>query len=174
MAKTRQEKQQEVENLAEKLGRMKTMVFVHYEGLTVPQIEALRRDLKKEGASYTVAKKSLLNLALQKTGLSIDLQTVAGNFATVIGREDETVPARVLAAFAKNNEALKIAAGVLGGRLIEARIVSDLARLPSRIELLGQLVGVIRSPLAGLINVLAGNLRNFIQVLEAIRKTKYV
>lgn len=172
MPKTRQEKQATVEKLALALRKMRSAVFANYEGLTVPQIEKLRRRLWQEGIDYTVAKKTLLKLALKQTGSDIDPKTVSGNFATIIGFEDEVAPARILAQFAKEHEALKIVAGILEGKLIDSGAVLSLAKLPSKQELLARLVSTLNAPISGFVNVLAGNLRNFIYVLNAIKNAR--
>lgn len=170
MPKTRQEKQDVVEKLTEALRKMRSVVFTNYEGLTVPQIEKLRRLLEEEGVHYTVAKKTLLKIALEQAGLKIDPKNILGNFATVMSFGDEVAPARILAKFAKENEALKVTAGILEGKLIDAAMVLALAKLPSKQELLGKLVGTLNAPISGFVNVLAGNLRNFIYVLNAIKE----
>lgn len=172
MPKTRSEKKVVVAKLSDDLKRMKSAVFANYEGLTVPQIETLRRELKKEGVDYAVVKKTLLGIALANAGYSIDAQTISGNFATVISYEDEVAPARILAAFAKKNEALKLVAGILEGKLIDGKAVLALSKLPTKIELLGKLVGTLNAPISGFVNVLAGNLRNFVYVLNVVKDKK--
>jgi len=80
----------------------------------------------------------------------------------------------VLAAFAKTSEALKIVGGILEGKLLDAVAVISLSKVPSRQELLAKLVGSLQSPLAGLANVLAGNLRGLVQTLKALQEKKAV
>ncbi|MBI4133084.1 50S ribosomal protein L10 [Candidatus Uhrbacteria bacterium] len=172
MPKTRTEKEVVVQKLAQGLGRMRAAVFANYEGLKVKEIEELRRTLKKEGIDYTVAKKTLLALAMKQAGKAIDPKSVPGNFATVISYEDEVAPARILAKFAKDHEALKLVAGILEDHLIDGKTVLALAKLPSKQELLSKLVRSLNAPASGFVNVLAGNLRNFIYALNAIRDKK--
>ncbi len=170
MPKTRSEKEVVVTKLSDDLKRMKAAVFANYEGLTVPKIEDLRRELKKEGVDYAVVKKTLLGIALKNAGIAIDPQNISGNFATIVSYEDEVAPARILAAFAKKNEALKLVAGILEGNLIDGKAVMALAKLPTKTELLGRLVGTLNAPVSGFVNVLAGNLKNFVYVLNAIKE----
>lgn len=172
MPKTKDEKKQIVAELAEKLGRMKAAVFANYEGLTVPETEELRRSLKDEGAEYVVAKKTLLKIAMKKAGKEIDPKTIEGNFATVFGYEDEVAPARVLAEFAKKHEALAIIAGILEDKFVPQEQVLALSRLPSKDELLAKVVGTINAPISGFVNALAGNLRNLVYALNAIKESK--
>lgn len=172
MPKTRTEKEAVIQKLAEGLSKMRSAVFANYEGLKVKEIEELRRTLKKEGIDYTVAKKTLLRLAAKQAGKAIDPKGITGNFATVISFEDEVAPARILAKFAKDHEALKLVAGILEDRLIDAKAVIALSKLPSKTELLAKLVGTMNAPALGFVNVLAANLRGLVYVLNAIKASK--
>lgn len=172
MPKTRAEKEAVVQDLTEKLGRMRSMVFANYEGLTVKEVEELRRELAKAGVTYSVAKKTLLARAMELAGTSIDPRTIAGNFGTAIAFEDEVAPARIMATFAKQHEALRMVAGVLEGKLLDKAAVVALAKLPSKQELIGKAVGSIAAPLSGFVRVLAGNLRGLVYTLQAIKESK--
>ncbi|SRR3989339_838278 len=172
MAKTKEDKKQIVADLTDKVKRMKSAVFANYEGMTVPQTQELRRALGAEGAEYSVAKKTLLGVAMKKAGKEMDPKTVEGNFATIFGYEDEVAPARIVAKFAKSNEALKIAGGILEGTFVSKEKVIMLSKLPSKQELLAKVVGSINAPISGFVSVLAGNLRNLVYVLSAIKDNK--
>lgn len=172
MPKTRAEKEAVVQDLAEKLGRMRSIVFANYEGLTVKEVEELRRELAKAGVTYSVAKKTLLARAMELAGSSIDPRNIAGNFGTAIAFEDEVAPARIMATFAKQHEALRMVAGVLEGKLVDKAAVVALAKLPSKQELIGKAVGSIAAPLSGFVRVLAGNLRGLVYALNAIKESK--
>jgi large subunit ribosomal protein L10 len=172
MPKTKEQKEAMVSTLVEKFGRMRSAVFANYEGLSVKEIEELRHQLKQGGVEYLVAKKTLLNIAMKQAGKAIEPKTIAGNFATAIAYEDEIAPARIIATFGKQHEALEIVAGVLEDTLIDAEKVQALAKLPSKSELLAITVRTIQAPISGFVNVLAGNLRGLVGVLNAIKETK--
>lgn len=172
MPKSRAQKEATLGDLVAVLKGMKSVVFANYEGLTVQEVEALRRACKKEGVAYGVYKKTLLTKAFKELGIAVDPKSVAGNFATVIGLEDEVAPAKVLATFAKTHEALAIKAGVLEGKMLDAAGVAALAKLPSKTELLAKLVGSLNAPVSGFVNVLAGNLRGLVTVLNQIKDAK--
>jgi len=161
-----------VSSLADKLGRMCSVVFANYEGLPVKDIEALRRELKVAGIDYTVAKKTLLGLAAKAAHLDLNPKEVEGNFAVVISYEDEVAAAKILAKFAKDHEALRVVGGVLQGKMISSAMTLALAKVPSKKELLGLLVGSLNSPIFGFVNVLAGNLRGLLTVMNAIKDKK--
>ncbi|MBI4280795.1 50S ribosomal protein L10 [Candidatus Uhrbacteria bacterium] len=174
MPKTRSEKEAVVEELAKELAAMRSVVFADYQGLKTKEIEALRSELKKEGIGYTVAKKTLLALALREAGLALDPQTIEGNFATIISPDDEVAPARLAAQFAKEHEALKILGGILEAKFIDASGVIRLAKLPSKQELLARIAGSLNAPISGLVRVLAGNFRSLLTVLSAMKETKTI
>ncbi len=172
MPKTREQKEMTAARLADMLRGAKSVVFAKYEGLPVKDIETLRRQAKEQGVVYTVVKKTLLRRALQAVGFAVDPKAFDGNFATVVGKTDEVTPAKLVAAFAKEHEAMKIAGGVFEGKAMDAAGMVALAKLPTKKELLGSLVGTLQAPVSGFVNVLAGNLRGLVTVLGAIREKK--
>lgn len=161
-----------VGQLADLLRHAKSLVFATYEKLPVSEVEKLRRDAKKQGARYAVAKKTLLTHALKEAGIEIDAKSIEGNFATVVGVEDEVAPAKLVAAFAKEHESMKIVGGMLEGKSVDAKAVVALSKLPGKQELLGKLVGTLQAPIGGFVNVLAGNLRGLVTVLKAVQEKK--
>ncbi|HLD21951.1 MAG TPA: 50S ribosomal protein L10, partial [Patescibacteria group bacterium] len=160
MAKTRQQKEQEFASLQEKLQKSKGIVFARYMGLTVNELQELRRNLRKEQNEMVVVKKTLIGRMLENAGHSKDAtSTMDGGVAAVFGYNDEVSPAKVLATYAKKHEAVGFLGGILEGKLIDAEQVTALSKLPSRPELLAKMVGSMKSPISGFVNVLAGNMR---------------
>jgi len=174
MPKTRAQKQSTVADLTDKLQRTKGVVFVDYKGTKVKDAQKIRETSWAQGVDYEVIKKTLLKLAVASAQLEgkIDTDALKGNIAMVTGYQDEVDTAKFAARFSKELESFKILGGLFEGKYIDAREVSALASLPSRVELLAKLVGTIQAPISGLVNVLAGNLRGLVQVLNAIKKTK--
>lgn len=173
MAKTKEQKKKELEDLEDKFSKMKVAVFVNFTGLNVKDANALRNILRKDKIDYGVAKKTLLKLALEKTSYKdIEPKEFLGNIAVAFGYEDEIMPAKLLNQFKAQHEALKIIGGILEKKYIDAAKVLELANIPGKPELLAKLVGSINSPLSGFVNVLAGNLRGLVQVLKAMSEKK--
>lgn len=175
MAVTRERKEQTVAELQDTLGKLKLMVMTDYRGLTVPQISELRNQLRDEGISYAVTKNTLLRIAVKNTPelADIDPQAFTGPMALAISTEDEVAPARVVFQYAKQHEALEIVGAVTGdGRLLSPAEVKALATLPTREQLLGQVVGTIAAPLSGLVGVMGANVRGIVTVLNAIKESK--
>lgn len=172
MAKTKQQKEATINDLVDGLKSAKSVVFANFQGLKVKESEELRKLCRGQNIGYLVAKKSLLRKALEKVGMNIDVDAFSGGVSTVLGHEDEVAPAQILANFAKTHEIVKLFGGVLEGAFIDSAKVNALSKLPSRQQLLGQLVGVLNAPVSGFVNVLAGNLRNLVGVLNNIKTAK--
>jgi len=169
---TREQKNIIVKDLAEKLKESKAIVFSDFKGLSVKNMTNLRRELRKEDISFDVVKKTLVNIALKETGIEMDANKLEGQIALAISKGDEVVAAKIIAKMAKANENLKIVGGFLGVKKLTSEEVNALAKLPSKKELLAKLVGTLNAPTSGLVNVLAGNLRSLINVLNSIKEAK--
>lgn len=173
MAKTKQDKKVFVENLVAQLKESKSAVFTSARGLTVQQIEELRNNCKKEGVKVVSSKKTLLKKALEDLGITdFDPKSYDGLVTIAFGIEDEVAPARIAYDFSKNNGQLQIQDGILAGEFAAQSMVVDLAKLPSKQELQAKFVGTLQGPIAGFNNVLAGNLRGLVQVLNQVREQK--
>jgi large subunit ribosomal protein L10 len=100
------------------------------------------------------------------------INNFTGNVTVAFGYDDEVAPARIMAKFSKTNEAMEIYGGILEKSFIDSSRVRVLATLPDREDLLAKLVGTINAPVSGFVRVLAGNMRNLVYVLEAIKTSK--
>lgn len=168
MAKTKEQKENLVAGLDEKLSRAKSAVLIDYKGLKVRETEELRGILREKSVDFHITKNTLVKIALKKHGIEFDADIFKKPIAIAFAMEDEVAPAKEISLFAKKHEALEILGGILENRVIDAAAVKQLASLPSREELLAKMVGSIASPLSGMVNVLAGNLRGLVNVLQAI------
>jgi len=167
MAKTRTKKEEIVSKLDAQLAEAKTAVLVSYKGMKVNETEELRNILREKGVSFNVAKNTLVKIALTKQGIEFDKTIFEKPVAIAFANSDEVVAAKEIALYAKKNEALEILGGILENKMIDAAMVSQLASLPSREQLLAKMVGSISAPLSGMVNVMAGNLRGLVNVLKA-------
>lgn len=172
MAKTRIEKEKLVADLSESVGKTKSIVFADFQGLKATEITELRRVCKRAGVGYLVGKKTLLSLAFKANNLDINPKPLEGSFATLFGFVDEIQPAKIVADFARAHEALKIIGGVLEKKMVDKSGIIAMAQFPSKQELLAKMVGSIQAPLSGFVNVLAGNLRGLVRVLQAYEQKK--
>ncbi|RMD51089.1 50S ribosomal protein L10 [Candidatus Parcubacteria bacterium] len=172
MPKTRQEKEQIVAEVAEKFKTMKAAAFTSISGFTMGQADALRQKAREAGVEVFVAKKTLLALAAKEAGLDINPREFTGSILTAVSFNDEVSAAKILKELTKENDAVVFEAGVLDGKGLTAEEVKQLADLPSKQELLAKLVGSLNAPVSGFVNVLSGNLRGLVTVLNAIKEQK--
>jgi len=128
--------------------------------------------LKKLEAEYRVAKKSLMEIALKKEKKQMDLSQFSGSLALSFGYKDPISLIKTLTKFAKENEKFKILGGIVEDRVVSIDEIKVLSKIPSKEILLAQLVGCIKGPISGFVNVLNGNMRNLVGVLNAIKETK--
>lgn len=172
MPKTRVQKGEIVDELSQKLGKMKSVVFTSISGYTMDDANSLRQKGREVGVEVMIAKKSLLNRALQNNGFTIAPDKLEGSILTTIGLDDEVAAAKLMAEFAKDRETIQIIGGILEGKFVGASAIKQLSSLPSREALLAKLVGSLGAPISGFVNVLCGNLRSLVYVLNAIKATK--
>ena len=145
MGMTRTQKEAEITALGERFANDEVVVVTEYAGLTVKELEALRGDLRKEGASFKVTKNSLAKIAIKGT----KFEGIADLFAGPIGiatSQDPVAAARVTQKFAKDNENLKIIGGALGTDILDAKGIEALAKMPSLDEVRATIAGLIAAP----------------------------
>lgn len=175
MAISRTAKEQAVDTLSGELGRIKLAVMTDYRGLTVREVEELRNQLREQGITYRVAKNTLLRIATKNNPAlaNIDPATFTGPMALAMGFDDEVAPARVIFQYAKKHDALEIVGAITtDGQVLDAAQVKALANLPTREQLIAQVVGTIAAPLTGFVGVMSGNLRSIVYLLNALQEAK--
>ena len=164
----RQQKKELIDELADKIKRQKGLVFTNFRGLNVEELSQLRRELREVNSEYKIAKKTLINLALKKAGKNFDVNKFNNSVAITFGFEDPITPAKAMYEFNKKHKALEILGGVMEGNLLSVEEVRELAKIPTKQELLFMLVNNLKSPINGFINILQGGMRNLVGVLRAI------
>src|SRR3989338_8267935 len=172
MAKTRQKKEKELGDLTAGFNQAKAAVFTSFEALTVADSQELRNKLRENKVGLQVSKKTLLKKSLSESKLDVDLADYQGNVAVAFGLEDEVMPAKLISQFVKKHEQLKIRGGLLSGQPISAAKVMELSQLPSKLELIAKTIATIGAPVSGFVNVLAGNLRGLLNVLNGVKESK--
>ncbi len=167
MAKTRQQKEADLAELTQKLKEAKSVVMSEYRGTTVKDIDTFRNALRKENVFAKVYKVSLVEKALAANGIEakLDYKTPV---ILAISPDDEVASARIVKTVGKEVKTISILSGVVDGALMSKAQVTALAELPSKQEMRGMLVRTINAPVSGFVNVLAGNVRGLLNVLNAI------
>ena len=143
-----------VEEIAAAVKDAQSVVLVDYRGLTVEQDTQLRKQLREAGITYKVYKNTMMNFAFKGTDYETLLPYLEGPSALAISTEDATAPARVLCKFAKTAEALEVKGGVVEGIAYDAKGIGEIAKIPSREELLSKLLGSIQSPITNFARVM--------------------
>jgi len=166
------QKSEVVRELTDKFRRQKIAIFSDFRGVSVARSQALRRALRKNDAEYKVAKKTLLDRALDSAGVAMKTKDLQGEIGVAFGYGDEASPAKTLVKFGKENDTFKVLGGILGSRMLSEKEVLALSRLPSREVLLAQVVGAMSAPMRGLAAVLAGNMRNLVVLLNKVKDKK--
>lgn len=160
----RNEKNELIISLKEKLNTTTTVVVAHYAGLSVSDMSALRSSLRESGGSMKVVKNRLAKLAADGTSKECLLSVFTG--PTVIAfSQDPVVAAKVFSDFAQTNKKLVILGGALEDKFLDANSIDSLAKLPSLDELRGKIVGLIQAPatkIAGIAAAPAGQLARVI------------
>ncbi len=169
---TKKQKKELAEGFIENLTASKTTVVCDYKGMTVAEISELRKILREAGIKMQVLKKSVAQVAFDNQKIDLDVRKMEGQLAFVYGGEDEVTATKIVRKFAKDNEKLKMLAGVLENKAMTQEEMTALAKLPGKDELLAKVVGSLKAPVSGFVNVLGGNLRGLVYTLQAIREKK--
>lgn len=162
-----EKKQAQVEEIAKRLGRSQVVVLTDYRGLNTKDLTTLRRSLERAGGGYHVVKNTLLRRAMEQVDIAGLESYIEGPLAVALGYEDAVALVKVLREQQAAFPQLKVKGGWMPGQVLSPEMVEALATLPSRPVLLGQVVGLVQSPVAGLVGMLAGVVQRLLYVLEA-------
>jgi large subunit ribosomal protein L10 len=170
MAISRDKKDTLVAEMSELLGSAKLTVFAQYQGLSVADLQELRRLAREGGVTIKVVKNRLVRVAMKDTKAYKDTDTNAlvGQLLYAISADDEVAPAQILDKFAKTHPALQFAGAFSAdGVVMPANEVAALAKLPSKNQLIGEVVAQLLSPVGDVTNALSGNLHALLDGIEA-------
>ena len=170
MAISKAKKNELVAEVSESLASSKLTVFAKYDGLSVADIQKLRRQAREAGVTIKVVKNRLVRVAMSQndTYKNTDTSLLTGQLLYAVSDQDEVAPAKVLDEFAKTNPALQfVGAFGMEGEAIDADGVKALAGLPSKNELIGQVINTLLAPVNDVTNALSGNLHALLDGVEA-------
>lgn len=172
MPKTRQQKEEAVIKLQEKLKLAKAVVFADYKGLTMTQLSDLRNKLREYNAEFSITKNTILERTLPSTNYQLPATNFTGPTATLFAYDDQITPIKILVKSLKDALIGKVKFGFLGTDSLDEAKIIQLSTLPSKDELRAKTVGVLVAPLQGILMVLNGNLRNLVYALNQIKLQK--
>lgn len=168
MAITRERKEELVAKYVDLLKQSDAVFIAEYKGLTVKKLQDLRAEARKSGGVVYVTKNTLLLKALEEVGMAAPTEQMKGQLATSFSLGgDATSMAKTILEYAKKEELLTVKGGVLGKNFLSAKQVDDLSKLPGLDQLRAQLIGVISAPARNVASVIAGGVRQVVNVLDA-------
>lgn len=173
MNSIREQKELSVKEIRDKLASSRSTIFTDYKGLNVARVTELRKRMRAVGVEMKVVKNTLTRIAATDLGYDSINSKLEGPTAAIFGITDPVAPAKLLEAFSKEFKfTFDIKGGVVEGKVVDANGVKALADLPSKEVLIAMALGTLQAPIVGFLNVLQGNSRELVYVLEAIRQQK--
>ncbi len=172
MPVTRQKKEEMLKELIDKFKSAQSVVFAQNKGLTVNEVQELRGKLREKNADMKVAKKTLMKIAAKEAGYDQEIpnEFMDGAVGAVFSYDDIVAGAKEVYDYAKKHKALALLGGLLEGRVMSLEEANTLATIPSKKELMAQLVYVLKSPISGFHGVLNNTIGGFVRALDAIAK----
>lgn len=170
MAISKAKKDTLVADLTNLLSDAKLTAYARYQGLTVAELQELRKAAREAGVKIKVVKNRLVRVALKEIAVYKDTDTtnLVGQLIYAISDEDEVAPAKVLAEFAKTHPALELAGGLNNsGTMLDQTEITTLAKMPSKNELIAQVVAQLLSPMGDSVSALSGGVSDIVSGLEA-------
>lgn len=169
----RSEKEQVVAEVAEVVGRSRGLFFTDFSGLTVEQATELRREFRKSGIEYKVVKNTLIQKALESvTGYDKVYDRLVGPTGVAFAFDDPVAPAKIIQKFIDKHSKLSLKACVLEKQVYDGSKLEELAKLPSRKDMMASIIGSIQSPMAGVPQVVNAVIRDLVSVIGEIEKRK--
>jgi len=169
MAKTKEQKKEVIEKLRENLEKQKVMFFVDFQKLKAEELFDLRQKLKETKALLYVAKKNLMKIAFKEKKIPVDVEELRGQVAVIFGWGDELLPLKTIFDFWQEHKSPEILGGFYEGEFIGSEKAIELAKLPSREELLARFVRSIATPISNFGNVLQANIKGLIYILSQVK-----
>jgi large subunit ribosomal protein L10 len=168
----REQKAARIEALAAEIDGSQAVFAVDYRGISVAQAAELRSKLREADASFTVVKNSLTERAADQVGAESLKALLSGPTALTFVRGDAALAAKAVADQARATQLLPFKGGLMDGEVVDAEQIRAISRLPSREVLYGQLVGIVASPISGLVRTLGALVGGLAVALGQVREKK--
>jgi len=168
----RDQKAAAIAEIAANIDESQAVFAVDYRGISVPQVAELRSKLREADATFKVVKNSLTERAADQVGAETLKALLEGPTALTFVRGDIATAAKAVADYGRATQLLPFKGGLMDGAALDPEQIRSLSRLPSREVLYGQLVGVVASPISGLVRSLGGLLGGLAVALGQVREKK--
>ena len=149
----KEQKKQYIANMTSQFDKTEAVIVTHYQGLTVTQLDDLRKKMREHGIKFKITNNRITKLALEKTKCK-DLSDLFTGPTAVALSDDAITSAKILTKFSKENENLKILGGIMGSDVLDIEGVQNVATLPSLDEARAKIVGLLRSPAQKIVSIL--------------------
>ncbi len=161
-----------LKDTAERIANVNGFYLADFSGLTVESMTKLRKQCREQGVQFRVIKNTLLRRAFNDRGITALDDYLVGNTGLVFSPQSETVPAKILSDFAKENDKLKVKAAVVDGKLFDGKAVAKLAALPSREVLLSQVLATFIAPMTQFLAAVNAALATPANMADALHREK--
>ncbi len=168
----RTEKTDAIAQMTEALGTAPHAFLIDFQGISVPDVTELRRQIRATGSEYVVVKNTLALRAIKDAPIGALSEHFTGMTAVAWSKTDIVQLAKVLHQFGKTNPKIKVKAALVEGRPVPAAALESLASLPTRPELVARLLGLMQSPVRRLVTVLSSPQRKLAMTISAVAEKK--
>jgi large subunit ribosomal protein L10 len=167
LAISKQKKQELVEKYTERLNNSQAIMLADYRGMTVHSMQDLRHQLREKNATVQVVKNTLIKIALEDADMPVPDEMLVGPTAIAFLPDDIATAAKALFAFAKDEEALEVKGAILENQVLGADAAKSLQDLPTRSDVLAQLLGAVQGPSTELVRTIEGPANELYRTLQA-------
>ncbi len=172
MAINKERKDKLVAQYKELIGQSNAIFVTEYAGLSVKDLQNLRKDVREANGAYYITKNTLLKLALRESDMPELADLLTGQVAAGFALEEAPTLAKALVNYAKSDEKLVLKGGLIGSDILSADQVKALAKLPSLDQLRGQILGLISAPAQNIVSILTNGARQVVNVVDAYAKSE--
>ncbi len=165
----KEKKQSYIKEMTAQFEKSEAVLVTHYQGLSVKQIDNLRKQLREHGIQFKITKNRITKIALEKSKCK-DLSNLFTGPTAVALSDDAISSAKILTKFSKENEDLKILGGIMGKEILDVAAVANVATLPTLDEARAKIIGILRSPAQKIISILLAPAKKI--AILALEKSK--
>ena len=149
----KEKKQSYIKEMTAQFEKSEAVLVTHYQGLSVKQLDNLRKQMREHGIQFKITKNRITKIALEKSRCK-DLSNLFTGPTAVALSEDAISSAKILTKFSKENENLKILGGIMGKEILDVAAVANVATLPTLDEARAKIIGILRSPAQKIVSIL--------------------
>ena len=149
----KEKKQSYIKEMTAQFEKSEAVLVTHYQGLSVKQLDNLRKQMREHGIQFKITKNRITKLALEKTKCK-DLANLFTGPTAVALSKDAISTAKILTKFSKENNNLKILGGIMGKEILDVAAVANVATLPTLDEARAKIIGILRSPAQKIVSIL--------------------